>query len=163
MSSDNKYIRGPLSRGWRIISSRGASFSSEPAWVLARWAWPPFRRRVVWRTRLPAPVEQTATLLPRQPHFPAKAKHVVHIFAQGAPSHVDTWDPKPALAQYDGKSIPGHDGCRDGIAVQVYEDGANPASKSAKYFRSSATWWMTWRSFVRCTRTFRRTKSRRSS
>ena len=30
-------------------------------------------------------------------HFPAKAKHVIHIFAQGAPSQVDTWDPKPAL------------------------------------------------------------------
>src|SRR5580700_6307015 len=25
--------------------------------------------------------------------FPAKAKHVIHIFAQGAPSQVDTWDP----------------------------------------------------------------------
>src|SRR6267142_3487842 len=54
--------------------------------------------------------EQPANLLPRQPQFPAKAKHVVHIFAQGAPSHVDTWDPKPALAQYDGKNIPGHEG-----------------------------------------------------
>src|SRR5687768_3432485 len=31
----------------------------------------------------------------RATHFPAKAKHVIHIFAQGAPSHVDTWDPKP--------------------------------------------------------------------
>ena len=50
------------------------------------------------------------SLLPRAPHFPAKARHVVHIFAQGAPSHVDTWDPKPALKQYDGKSIPGSDG-----------------------------------------------------
>ncbi len=38
--------------------------------------------------------------------FPAKAKHVIHIFAQGAPSHVDTWDPKPALAQYADKSLP---------------------------------------------------------
>ena len=37
-------------------------------------------------------------LAPHQPHFPAKAKHVIHIFAEGAPSHVDTWDPKPALA-----------------------------------------------------------------
>src|SRR3954462_7188093 len=54
--------------------------------------------------------DQLATLAPRAPHFPAKAKHVVHIFAQGAPSHVDTWDPKPALAQYDGKDIPGQNG-----------------------------------------------------
>jgi len=50
------------------------------------------------------------SLLPRQPHFSAKAKHVVHIFAQGAPSHVDTWDPKPALTQYDGKTLPGIEG-----------------------------------------------------
>ena len=35
------------------------------------------------------------TLLPKSPHFPAKAKHVVHIFAQGAPARIDTWDPKP--------------------------------------------------------------------
>src|SRR5438094_4550051 len=55
-------------------------------------------------------VEQAATLTPRAPQFPAKAKHVVHIFAQGAPSHVDTWDPKPALAQYDGQAIPGSEG-----------------------------------------------------
>src|SRR6266487_1628272 len=52
----------------------------------------------------------TNPLAPRKPHFPAKAKHVVHVFAQGAPSHVDTWDYKPALAQYDGKTIPGYDG-----------------------------------------------------
>src|ERR1043165_2322936 len=50
-----------------------------------------------------------ATLAPKAAPLPAKAKHVVHIFAQGAPSHVDTWDYKPALAQYDGKSIPGMD------------------------------------------------------
>src|ERR1043165_5141832 len=44
-------------------------------------------------------------LAPRKPHFPAKAKHIVHIFAQGAPSQVDTWDPKPALTRQNGKSI----------------------------------------------------------
>jgi hypothetical protein len=53
---------------------------------------------------------EASSLLPKSPHFLAKAKHVVHIFAQGAPSHVDTWDPKPALSRYDGKSIPNMDG-----------------------------------------------------
>src|SRR5437016_3859344 len=38
-------------------------------------------------------------LAPRAPHFPGKAKAVIHIFAQGAPSHVDTWDPKPMLTK----------------------------------------------------------------
>jgi hypothetical protein len=57
-----------------------------------------------------ARADSLMTLAPRSPHFPAKAKQVVHIFAQGAPSHVDTWDPKPALKQYDGQTLPGMDG-----------------------------------------------------
>jgi hypothetical protein len=55
-------------------------------------------------------MEEEATLLPKTPPLPCKAKHVVHVFAQGAPSHVDTWDPKPGLAKYDGQPIPGMDG-----------------------------------------------------
>jgi len=53
---------------------------------------------------------ELATLLPKNPPFPAKAKHVVHIFAQGAPSHIDTFDPKPELAKYDGQALPGMGG-----------------------------------------------------
>ncbi|WP_020473147.1 DUF1501 domain-containing protein [Zavarzinella formosa] len=45
-------------------------------------------------------------LLPKKPHFPAKAKRVIHIFANGGPSHVDTWDHKPGLAKYAGKALP---------------------------------------------------------
>ncbi|HXG46124.1 MAG TPA: DUF1501 domain-containing protein [Methylomirabilota bacterium] len=48
----------------------------------------------------------TSPLLPKQPHFPARAKRVIHIFANGGPSHVDTFDPKPALDRYHGKEIP---------------------------------------------------------
>lgn len=46
-------------------------------------------------------------LLPKSPHFPAKAKRVIHIFANGGPSHVDTFDPKPALRKYAGQPMPG--------------------------------------------------------
>jgi hypothetical protein len=46
-------------------------------------------------------------LAPHKPHFNAKAKHVIHIFAGGAPSHVDTFDPKPTLAQFEDKTLPG--------------------------------------------------------
>lgn len=42
----------------------------------------------------------------RQPPLPAKAKRVVHLFMNGGPSHVDTFDPKPSLDKYDGKPIP---------------------------------------------------------
>lgn len=44
-------------------------------------------------------------LAPQPPHFPAKAKHVIWIFINGGPSHVDTWDYKPALEKWHGKSI----------------------------------------------------------
>jgi hypothetical protein len=46
-------------------------------------------------------------LAPKMPPLPAKAKRVIHIFAAGAPSQVDTWDPKPALVQYDGQPVGG--------------------------------------------------------
>ncbi len=36
-------------------------------------------------------------------HFPAKAKRVIFLMMNGAPSHVDTFDPKPALAKYEGQ------------------------------------------------------------
>ncbi|HEY6228084.1 MAG TPA: DUF1501 domain-containing protein [Verrucomicrobiae bacterium] len=45
-------------------------------------------------------------LAPKQPQFPAKAKRVIHLFANGGPSHVDTFDPKPALEKYAGKQLP---------------------------------------------------------
>src|SRR5207247_4300230 len=45
-------------------------------------------------------------LAPKQPHFPAKAKRIIHIFANGGPSHVDTFDPKPALEKYANKPLP---------------------------------------------------------
>ena len=48
----------------------------------------------------------TNPLLPKQPHFPAKAKHVIHLFMNGGPSHVDTFDPKPSLEKYAGKPLP---------------------------------------------------------
>ncbi len=46
-------------------------------------------------------------LAARPPHFAAKAKHVIHLFLNGGPSHVDTFDPKPLLAQFVGKDLPG--------------------------------------------------------
>jgi hypothetical protein len=62
-------------------------------------------------------------LSPKQPHFAAKAKRVIHIFTQGAPSQVDTWDPKPALTRNDGKSIPGHNGVAMGSPFKFTRHG----------------------------------------
>jgi len=43
---------------------------------------------------------------PKAPHFPAKAKHVIHLFMNGGPSHVDTFDRKVMLEKYHGKPLP---------------------------------------------------------
>jgi hypothetical protein len=51
-------------------------------------------------------VNLNTPLAPRAPHFAAKAKRVIHIFANGGPSQVDTFDPKPALTKYHGKPLP---------------------------------------------------------
>jgi hypothetical protein len=42
----------------------------------------------------------------RNPHFPGKAKRVIHLFMNGGPSQVDTFDPKPLLEKYAGKNLP---------------------------------------------------------
>jgi hypothetical protein len=42
----------------------------------------------------------------RQPHFPATAKRVIHLFMAGAPSQLELFDYKPQLAKLEGKPIP---------------------------------------------------------
>src|SRR4051794_1067843 len=42
---------------------------------------------------------------PRGPHFPPKAKSVIWLFMVGGASHVEGFDPKPALTKYAGKTI----------------------------------------------------------
>ncbi len=45
-------------------------------------------------------------LSPKPVHFAPRAKRVIHIFLNGGLSHVDSFDPKPLLSQYDGKPLP---------------------------------------------------------
>ena len=45
-------------------------------------------------------------LAPRAPHFPAKAKNVIFLFQEGAPSQMDLFDPKPELTRWHGQSLP---------------------------------------------------------
>ena len=50
-------------------------------------------------------VEGSNSLSPRQPHFPATSKRVIHLFANGGPSQIDTFDPKPMLKKFEGKTL----------------------------------------------------------
>lgn len=42
----------------------------------------------------------------RAPHFAPKAKRVIHLFMNGGPSQMDTFDPKPSLTKYHGQELP---------------------------------------------------------
>ncbi len=45
-------------------------------------------------------------LAPKKPHFPGKAKNVIFMFMEGAPSQMDLFDPKPELGKWSGKPLP---------------------------------------------------------
>lgn len=59
---------------------------------------------------LPGPPSENAErlnpLAPKPPHFAAKAQRVVHLFMNGGPSHVDTFDYKPLLEKHHGQPMP---------------------------------------------------------
>ncbi|MCA9014290.1 MAG: DUF1501 domain-containing protein [Planctomycetaceae bacterium] len=51
-------------------------------------------------------VQAAGSSSPITRHHPAQAKQVVHLFMNGGPSHVDTFDPKPLLTKFHGKPLP---------------------------------------------------------
>lgn len=53
-----------------------------------------------------SPVTTANPLAPRPPHFAPRAKRVIHLFMAGAPSQLDLFDYKPALAKLEGQSLP---------------------------------------------------------
>ena len=53
---------------------------------------------------------EVASLKPRKAPLPAKAKHIIHIFAGGAPSHLDTFDYKPKMKELADQSASGMGG-----------------------------------------------------
>src|SRR4051794_10401386 len=51
-------------------------------------------------------VPQENPLAANPPHLPARARHVIFLFMQGGPSHLDTFDPKPLLNKHHGQPLP---------------------------------------------------------
>jgi hypothetical protein len=56
-----------------------------------------------------SPDRSSDPLAPRKPHFAPPAKRVIFLFMTGGVSHVDTFDPKPALRAHHGKQRGNHD------------------------------------------------------
>jgi len=68
--------------------------------------------------------------LPDLPHYAPKAKRVIYLFMAGGPSHIDTWDYKPALEGLHGKELP--DTVRNGQRITGMTSGQSsfPVIKS---------------------------------
>jgi hypothetical protein len=64
-------------------------------------------------------------LAPRAPHFAPKAKNVIWLFMEGAPSAVDLFDPKPELDKNHGKKI----------KIDVFNGNPGPLMKSPFKFQ----------------------------
>jgi hypothetical protein len=58
-------------------------------------------------TERPELERRTFDLAPKKPHFEPKAKAMISLWMQGGPSHIDLFDPKPALEKLDGQRFPG--------------------------------------------------------
>src|SRR5687767_4466584 len=54
----------------------------------------------------PKPSSMTSSLAARVPHYAPRAKSVIFLFMEGGPSHIDLFDPKPAIRKYAGKPLP---------------------------------------------------------
>jgi hypothetical protein len=50
---------------------------------------------------------ETFDLKPKPPHSAPRAKAMISMFMQGGPSHIDLFDPKPALTKLHGEKFPG--------------------------------------------------------
>jgi hypothetical protein len=71
---------------------------------------------------------EESPLAPKSPHFKPRAKRVIFMFMQGAPSHVDTFDYKPQLAKHDGQNDPSARGRGRKLLKSPFE--FKPAGKS---------------------------------
>jgi hypothetical protein len=65
-------------------------------------------------------------LAPKPPNMPPKAKSVIFLFMVGGPSHIDTFDPKPALEKFDGQPLP----ASYGTVVSQFTKGDTPLLRS---------------------------------
>lgn len=54
------------------------------------------------------PAQSDDPLAAKPPHHKARAKRIIYLCMSGAPSHVDTFDYKPALKEHDGQTLSGY-------------------------------------------------------
>ena len=94
-------------------------------------------------SRAQAGVPPTKSMLPRPPHFPARAKSVIWLFMEGGPSHIDLFDPKPALDQLAGEPMPESFG-RPITAMGTAGNTLMPSRREWRQHGQSGLWISDW-------------------
>lgn len=83
-------------------------------------------------------------LAPRSPHFTPKVRNVIWCFMDGGPSHIDLFDPKPALRRWHGQPLPdSFTRPRTAMGITAH----NPLLASQRTFRrhgQSGSWVSDW-------------------
>src|SRR3954451_2366982 len=91
----------------------------------------------------PAAAHDRVGGLPGLPHFAPKAKRVIYLFQNGAPSHVDLFDYKPKLKEWHGKEIPPEIQGGKRLSTMTGNQKAKPVlaeiTKFARHGQSGAT------------------------
>src|SRR6185503_19622205 len=85
----------------------------------------------------------TSPTLPKPPHFPTRAKSVIWLFMEGGPSHIDLFDPKPALEQLDGQPMPESFG-RPITAMGTAGNTIMPSRREWRQHGQSGLWISDW-------------------
>ena len=99
----NSASRSPISAASRRDFLTSSSSGLGAAAVAALFQSDGVLAAPVPRADTPLPVN---ALAPRRPHFPARAKSCIFVYAAGGPSQLDLFDPKPELVARDGQQLP---------------------------------------------------------
>jgi hypothetical protein len=83
--------------------------------------------------------QQQDPLAPRQPHHPPTAKSVIFLFMEGGPSHIDLFDPKPALDKLAGQPMPASFG-KVITAMGTASNTLMPSTRKWKQYGQSGMW-----------------------
>jgi hypothetical protein len=83
---------------------------------------------------------------PKPPHVPPRAKSIIFCFMEGGPSHVDLFDPKPALEKYIGQQVPPsfHPETLGVTGFGTNKNGLMPSKRQFKQYGQSGLWVSDW-------------------
>ncbi len=95
------------------------------------------------RRGVASPQQAPSPLTAKLTHHQAQAKSVIFLFMDGGPSHLDTFDPKPALEKLAGKPIPESFG-RVITAMGEFDSPILPSQRKFKQHGESGLWISDW-------------------